>query len=145
MVWLNDSGLEFLRRLKYQPLLQSSHGFTGAQDSASLTEGGSFTWLWAGGHSSLHYSFHLLECLHSKSFSFFLSEQSKREGLTVINMAFKIGYLRFPEPYTTTLLHFFMLLSSIVFGNSMDLPRVTQLALTWEANGSTLEGVENES
>lgn len=100
------------------------------QDGVSLTEGGSFTWLLPGGLSSLRFAFNLtvglLECLH-KSSSFLQSEQSKREGVTVINMAFRIGYLRFPEPRATKLLHFFMLLSSIIAGDSMDFPRVTHL------------------
>lgn len=131
--------------------LQSSHGFTGSQGPTFkmvhhwLNVAHSYgCWL-----EALHFAFHLtvglLECLHSKSSSFLLSEQSKREDVTVINMAFRIGYLRFQEPCTTKLLHFFMLLTSITVGDSMDLPRVTQLALTWGTNESTSEDEKGQS
>ena len=47
--------------------------------------------------------------------------------MTVINVMFRIGFLRFPESCTTKLLHCFMPLVATIVGDRMDFLKVTHL------------------
>ena len=93
---------------KGQSELQSSLGLAEGsrvyfQDCASLAQHGFFTWLLFGGFRSFHFAFNLsvglLECLNDKAARCPQSEQSEREGRTVISVAFGIGLLRFTESW----------------------------------------------